>query len=56
MSASATKWEQTILEKLWLIYYNDTLYEKGLISQDMHRRMRMAINVRTQNLLKGEKR
>ena len=28
------KKKQSILEKLWLTYYNDTLLEKGVISQE----------------------
>ena len=40
------KKKQSILEKLWLTYYNDTLPEKGVISQEEHDRMRVKIKVR----------
>ena len=38
--------KQSILEKLWLTYYNDTLLEKGVISQEEHDKMRVKIKTR----------
>ena len=40
------KKKQCILEKLWLTYYNDTLLEKGVISQEEHDKMRVKIKTR----------
>ena len=40
------KKKQSILEKLWLTYYNDTLLEKGVISQEEHDKMRVKIKTR----------
>lgn len=38
--------KQTIFERLWLTYYNDTLYEKGVISEREHRKMKSIIRSR----------
>lgn len=38
--------KQTIFERLWLTYYNDTLYEKGIISEREHRKMKSIIRSR----------
>ncbi len=38
--------KQSILEKLWLTYYNDTLLEKGVITKDEHDKMRVKIMTR----------
>ena len=38
--------KQSVLEKLWLTYYNDTLYEKGVITEDERNRMRVRIKTR----------
>lgn len=40
MSAQQRK---SVIERLWLIYYNDTLLKQGLITEDEHRRMRTKI-------------
>ena len=40
------KKKQSILEKLWLTYYNDTLLQKGVITKDEHDRMRVKIRTR----------
>ena len=32
---------QTTIQQLWLTYYNDTLYAKGLITEDQRNRMRI---------------
>ena len=37
----------SVLEKLWLNYYNDTLYEKGVITEDERNRMRVQIKTRS---------
>ncbi len=34
------------VEKMWLNYYNNTLLEKGLISESQHRKMRIMISSR----------
>ena len=31
--------KQSVIEKLWLIYFNDTLYDKGLITETARNRM-----------------
>ena len=41
------KQKQSILEKLWLTYYNDTLLEKGVITEDEHNKMRVKIKTRS---------
>ncbi len=38
--------KQSILEQLWLTYYNDTLYDQGVISEEEWSRMRVKINTR----------
>ena len=37
----------SVLEKLWLTYYNDTLYEKGVITEEERNRMRVRIKTRS---------
>ena len=37
---------QNVIDKLWLNYFNDTLFDKGLISEDDRNRMRNRINQR----------
>lgn len=39
-----------IMEQLWLTYYNDTLYEKGVITEDERNKMRIKIKSRTRQL------
>ena len=39
--------KQTVIEQLWLTYYNDTLFAKGLITEDQRNRMRLMIKSRT---------
>lgn len=39
--------KQSVIGQLWLIYYNDTLYEKGLINEEEHNKMRIRIKSRT---------
>lgn len=38
---------QTVIEQLWLTYYNDTLFEKGMITEDQRNKMRTMIKNRT---------
>ena len=42
--------EQTIqatIQQLWLTYYNDTLFAKGMITEDQRNKMRLMIKSRT---------
>ena len=39
--------KQAVIEHLWLTYYNDTLFAKGLITEDQRNRMRLMIKSRT---------
>lgn len=41
---------RSIMEQLWLSYYNDTLYEKGVITEDERNKMRIKIKSRTRQL------
>ena len=38
--------KEIVLEKLWLTYYNDTLYEQGLITEAQRNKMRVMIKSR----------
>ena len=42
--------QRSIMEQLWLTYYNDTLYEKGIITEDERNKMRIKIKSRTRQL------
>lgn len=44
MDSSLTATQQTVIRNLWLTYYNNTLLERGIISQDEHRKMKIKIN------------
>ena len=37
----------TIFEQLWLTYFNDTLYAKGIITEEQRNKMRIKIKNRT---------
>ena len=37
---------QIVIETFWLIYFNDTLYEKGLITETERNRMANKIHAR----------
>ena len=37
------KKEQGVMEQLWLTYYNDSLYNKGVITEEQHNKMRLKI-------------
>lgn len=39
--------KQAVIEQLWLTYYNDTLFAKGMITEDQRNRMRLMIKSRT---------
>ena len=39
--------KQNVIDKLWLNYFNDTLFAKGLISETDRNRMRNRISART---------
>ena len=38
--------KQNAVEKMWLHYYNNSLFEKGLITEIEHRKMKVSINSR----------
>ena len=38
--------KQSVIEKLWLIYFNDTLYDKGLITETERNRMANKLHAR----------
>lgn len=39
--------KQTVMEQLWLTYYNDTLFAKGMITEEQRNKMRVMIKSRT---------
>ena len=39
--------KQAVVEQLWLTYYNDTLFAKGLITEEQRNKMRLMIKSRT---------
>jgi len=39
--------KQAVMEQLWLTYYNDTLFAKGLITEDQRNKMRVKIKNRS---------
>ena len=41
---------QATIQQLWLTYYNDTLYAKGLITEDQRNRMRIKIKNRATSM------
>ena len=48
MNADMTEQQkQTVIEQLWLTYYNDTLFVKGLITEEQRNKMRLMIRSRT---------
>jgi hypothetical protein len=46
MTATERK-NQAVFEQLWLTYYNDTLYAKGVITEEQRNKMRIRIKNRT---------
>ena len=49
--ASARR-RQAVIEQLWLIYFNDSLYAKGVITEEQQNKMRIRIKKRAQNAMK----
>lgn len=43
---------QATIEQLWLNYFNDTLYAKGLITEDERNKMRIKIKNRTASVIR----
>lgn len=43
---STNRKKQTVIEQLWLTYYNDTLYAKGLIDKDQRNKLSIMIRNR----------
>lgn len=41
---------RSVLEQLWLTYYNDTLYEQGVITEDERNKMRIKIKSRARQM------
>ena len=39
--------KQAVMEQLWLTYFNDTLFAKGMITEDQRNKMRLMIKSRT---------
>ena len=37
---------RAVVERMWLNHYNNTLLEKGLITECQHRKMKVSINSR----------
>ena len=37
---------QTVIQQLWLTYFNDTLFAQGLITEEQRNRMRLRIKNR----------
>ena len=44
--------KQAVIEQLWLIYYNDTLFAKGLITEEQRNKMRIRIKNRSSSLMR----
>lgn len=39
--------KQVVIEQLWLTYFNDTLFVRGLITEDQRNKMRLMIKSRS---------
>ena len=39
--------KQAVIVQLWLTYYNDTLFAKGVITEDQRNKLRVMIKSRT---------
>ena len=39
--------KQAVIEQLWLTYYNDTRFAKGVITEDQRNKLRVMIKSRT---------
>ncbi len=44
--------KQAVIEQLWLTYYNDTLFVKGLLTEEQRNKMRVKIKNRTTSMTK----
>jgi hypothetical protein len=44
--SNSTMTERRVIEGLWLTYYNDTLFAKGVITEAAHNKMRLRIKSR----------
>ena len=42
--------KESVLERLWLTYYNDTLYAQGLITEAQRNKMRVMIKSRASSM------
>lgn len=51
MNSASEAAKRNVVEKMWLNYYNNTLLEKGLITESQHRKMRVSINSRKPSAL-----
>ena len=48
MKAGMTEQKKhAVMEQLWLTYYNDTLFAKGMITEEQRNKMRVMIKSRT---------
>lgn len=45
--------KRLLVEKIWLLYYNDVLYRNGIITADAYRKMILKINNRTKSVAEG---
>lgn len=43
--------KRCVVEKMWLNYFNNSLLEKGLITEAQHRKMKIQINSRKASAL-----
>ena len=56
MSQTSNKLKRkAIIDEMWLHYYNDALLKRGLITETIHRKMKLEINLRTQRLMNKRK-
>ena len=46
--------EQDVIDRLWLQYFNDTLYARGLISETERNQMHSRINARSSKVRRQE--
>lgn len=46
-SRMKTQTRQTVSEQLWLTYFNDALYARGIITEDQRNKMRVKIKNRS---------
>ena len=51
MDGASEAAKRSVVEKMWLHYYNNTLLEKGLITESQHHKMRVSINSRQSSAL-----